>query len=99
MKINVTRNMLEIDGRVIRANDKDVNLRECLINVLAYVPASRAVAIEDKIKRYKLAKKIFENETPDISAEEIVLLKKLLNETYGPTIVGQACEILESSGV
>lgn len=52
---------------------------------------------EEKLERYRLAKKIKKAEGPiDVSSEQIVKIKKCVASLFGPSVSGQAWELLES---
>ena len=58
------------------------------------------LSADDKLKRWGIAQRIHaSNSTIDLSAEEIVLLKELINKKYpSPLTVAQAYEALDPTG-
>jgi hypothetical protein len=68
----------------------------CVEALLASYEDERALAGEEKLKRWELAMKIKKAQDPaDLSVEEISLIKKLIGKAYGALVVGQAWSMLE----
>ena len=53
---------------------------------------------DQKIARFHLALKLTDEDEPDLKAEDIVLIKKLVGKTYGPVVVGRVWAILDPQG-
>ena len=66
----------------------------CTSALLAHDPEEKN--LDNKVKKYHLHLRMFEKEEVEVTADEIVLLKKCINAAYlQPLIVGQASDILE----
>jgi hypothetical protein len=52
----------------------------------------------DKLERYELAKKLHDNDTVDLSAEQVVWLKEEIAKNFVSLISGQAWTILDPRG-
>jgi len=50
---------------------------------------------EERYKRFRLAMKIMTSDEPDLTADEIVLVKRLIGLAFGAVVVGRAYEILD----
>jgi hypothetical protein len=51
---------------------------------------------KEKIRRFRLADRIYGAKEPiQLSAEDVVLLKEVTAKTYGPLITGRAWDLLE----
>lgn len=99
MKVDFGALMTGIAGQEIKITDAGVErpftLRDVAVNALMDERAGKAEA-EEKYGRGALADRIFGCKEPIlISAEEVVLLKRLIGQTYGPLIVWRAWNILE----
>ena len=53
------------------------------------------MAGEEKLKRYKLAMLIYDNDAPELSIEDLAKIKELVGKAYVPLIVGQVWSMLE----
>jgi len=105
MKINFNQNLLNLDGKRLKINDRELTLLSISQNVLVNIltKEDETIASGEKEDRYNLALKITihkEVET-EVTAEDIVLLKKLIGKPYIPLVVGQAFLMLEgrSTGI
>lgn len=59
-------------------------------------PGEKDIEVEEKLQRADVAMRIFkEKGKVDLTAEEIVLLKKLIGKNGGPLIVRQAFDVLD----
>jgi hypothetical protein len=55
---------------------------------------------DEKIKRYALALKIFNNKKDvNLTADEIALVKKLIAKVYSPLVVGEAWRMLDPTSI
>lgn len=93
MKINLTTVITDIKGAAIKNGDDDFLLSDVCINAL--LTPDQSEEADEKVKRYKLALRCSNGADPDFSAEEIVLIKKLIAKNYPPLVVGRAFEILD----
>lgn len=88
----------------ITKDEYDIGLDECLrpmtlkskcVEALLSEAQDERATGEDKVKRYELAKAIHMNDTLDVPAEGIVLLKERIGKLYLSMIVGQVFNLLE----
>ncbi len=77
------------------AGEKVVTLGVVCTNaLLAPDPAEKS--LDEKIKKFHLHLRMFEKEEVEVTADEIVLIKKCVNVAYlQPLIVGQVSDLLE----
>ncbi len=95
VKVNVP--ILTMDGQAMKDNvdGKAVNatVKTAIVNaVLAPVQKESGI---DKVKKYELAKRIFENDEVDLNEDEITLIKVCVGENFAPIVVGQIYELLK----
>jgi len=101
MKINVNQTLKALNGDVLKDNDgqgnaKDANVKDAIINVLlASIQQGKTETGVDKVKKYELAKRIYETDEVLLSVEEIVLIKDRVGDSFGPMVVGQVFKLLE----
>lgn len=70
--------------------------RACVKALLSETQESQKESIESKMERSRLADRIYDADGDiEVSAEEIALIKKKMNEIYGALVVGQAYRMLE----
>lgn len=94
MKKNFDFNMTDIDGNILKENDKIVTAR--MIVVAALLAAEREeTAGEEKARRYDLALSINKGGEQDLKSEDIALLKKLIGKGYSPLVVGPLYKFLD----
>ena len=95
--------MIRSDAELIHPgkDNEQVTLKDVLLNALAFehphgTPGYKTETAAEKYKRGKLCFDVEEaKETISLSAEEIVLIKELINQTYGAIVYKQAVDILE----
>jgi len=94
-RVDVTQPLLSFTGEPIQANGKPLTLRNACCNVLGATFDGEKLEGKDKVARYALAQRIHSELSPFLTAEEIALLKKLLDVGYGVLVVGAAWTILD----
>lgn len=73
-----------------------LTLKRAMVNALqAMFEDERQLEGEKKLERWKLAMKIHLGGEIDLTAEEIVLVKRLVGKLYGPSVVGPVWTALE----
>lgn len=98
MRIDFSREIHDLAGKPISENGVPVTLGSvCSGALLMPYPDERNVSGEDKVKRFRLAEKVYAGGLQDITVEDAALLKQLLAKAYTPLIVGRAYGILESA--
>lgn len=99
MKVNFSIEIEDLDGIPIPKSDTDktnATVGSCCVNALMIVfKDEQNLSGEEKVKRLNLAQKIHGKPEAEVTAEEIVLIKKLVGKAYGPLIVGRVYEVLE----
>lgn len=66
-------------------------LKDALTNALIGATEGSPTAA-DKYARYRLARKVEKGGDVDLTAEDLVLLKLVVGQVYGPLVVGQVFE-------
>lgn len=108
MKIDVTQQLTELDGEPLlepvavcqqcgqMTGGKPVTLRSVATRALMMqAQGGKNPPAEDKVARYHLAMRIHGEDSPDLSPEEIVLVRQQVGEQYQPLVVGQVWEMLD----
>ena len=97
MKINTDNVLKTIDGQNLKREDNlDVSVKDVILNsLLVSFSDEMNLSGEEKVKRYALAMKVHKNAKPDLSIDDLSLIKGLIGKMYSPLIVGQMWEILE----
>lgn len=109
MKINVTKVLHDLEGATLKVPpirdakgeiiepERNLTLRKvCLDAIQAQLPNDTPDG-EEKFKRFRLAIRLSSEDEPDLSAEEITKLKRLIGLGFGALVVGRAYEILDPS--
>lgn len=102
MLIKVTETLKTFDGQTMKDNDGngnaiDATFKIALINALL-APVDKESGV-DKVKKYELAKKIYQaTDEVELTIEEVALCKKRVGEVFpNPIVVGQVTEMLEKN--
>ena len=97
MLIDFNQTLKDLDGVELKPDGKVMTLRSACTNALVNVSnLEKQIDGEEKVKRYNLATKVHDAKGPtDLEAEDIVKLKKLVGNIYGPLVVGQVHLLLE----
>lgn len=103
MKIKTEIVLMNFNGDVLQDNDgkgnlTDANLKHAIVNsLLAPLQQGKNETGVEKVKKYELAKRVYDNDEVELSAEEVSLIKERLAEVYPPLVVGQCFKILEGN--
>lgn len=98
MKVDFTKRLVNLNKEPLTLNGKECTLKAaCVEALMGAFQGEGAVTAEEKMKRFKLAKKVHaaEGET-GLAAEEVVMLKAQLNKAFGTLVVGPAFEMLDA---
>ena len=93
MKLNLKTTLKTLEGEPFKNNNKDFTLGEALANMLS------ASEEQGKMKLYILATKFYEQESIDLDASDLALVKKVVasSRAYsGSLIQGQVELLLET---
>lgn len=103
----------EVDGKKVEKKSPPFTLKTACVNVLlnsrlteivcpqcnTQIRKPEEISGEEKLKRYKLAKKIYESkDRVDIGTKDIELLKGLIAKSYPELTSGQAWSVLDPEG-
>lgn len=109
MKIDVTQQIVRLDGtpmitgkqvcqmcgQVVGESEPMTVRLAATRSLTATFRDEQSLLGDQKIARFHLALKITDEDEPDLKAEDIVLIKKLIGKMYGPVIVGRVWAILD----
>lgn len=85
-----------VDGKPVIAGDPETLATVAMRALLNITPGEKIVG-EESFKRFQIAQKFSgKKKTVELSSEEIVFVKKVIGEVFGPAIVGPTWNILES---
>lgn len=101
MKLDVTQEIKQRNGDPMIDNDGtgktvNANVRNALINALeASLKADQSDAPKKKYERSKLADKIYDNDTVELTSEEVTLIKERVGKVFGAYVVKYLWDLLE----
>lgn len=100
MKVNVTQPIMTLAGQPFVNKDESgqtspILLRTLCIGALIDQELHRKTKAEDKVRNAILAQRIYQEDAPELKAEEVAELKRLIGEMYPPLIVMRAWELLD----
>lgn len=100
-KIDFSTEMLDLNAEVIKfpenGEQKVLTLKKVAIEALQGVfEDEKSLSQEEKLKRFFLANDISKAKEPiEITSEQIVLIKQLVNKAYSTLVVGRVHQLLE----
>lgn len=109
MNIDITQQLKDLDGTPMTTGkqmcpacgqvvgeDEPLTVRVVAVKSLtAIFRDEQGVAGDEKFKRYRLALRLTDEDEPDLKAEDVVLIKKVVGKMYGPVVVGRMWAILD----
>ena len=101
MKIDFSKQIMDIAGKPIKMKDgeaeRDFILRDVAVNaILTETQESAKSDGKEKVRRFRLADKIFGAAEPiALPAEDIVLLKDMIAKAYGALVTARAWDLIE----
>jgi hypothetical protein len=98
MLINTNTVITNLTGDVMKdvgpdGETSDATLKSTIVNALLS-PVQKENGL-DKVKKYELAKKVYEADEVELTAEEITLIKARVGDAFIPMVVGRVFEMLE----
>lgn len=106
-KIDLTVELQELDGSTLeiggscpmcghKTDPKPLTVRGVLSRAVTHFEQGQPIEGEEKLRRYSLGLQFQKRDTMELTSEEVVLLKDLVNRAYlSPVVVGQVWPILE----
>lgn len=103
MRIDVTRPLKNFNGQVLAERDaagaeRPITLRDLCCTALTNTAPSEVLQGTEKMRRFALAQRIYTDDVAELLADDIVLLKKIIDSLYSVVIVGAAWTALEEGG-
>lgn len=99
MKVNVDVVLKNLNGESLKDSDGkgnviDATLKLAIVNALL-APSQKQESGIDKIKKFDLAKRVFNGSEVDLNEQDLILIKDCVNTVYPPLICGQVNEMLK----
>jgi len=83
-------------AKAVEAVSTPLTLREAACGALMGVYKDETeLSGQEKTRRWCLARKIYEDDKPDLQAEDLSLIKTLIAKRYSTAVVGRAWQMLE----
>lgn len=83
-------------AKAVEAVSTPLTLREAACGALMGVYKDEAeLSGQEKTRRWCLARKVYEDDKPDLQAEDLSLIKTLIAKRYSTAVVGRAWQMLE----
>jgi len=100
MRIDVTRPLKNFNGQVLAERDasgveRPITLRDLCCAALTNATPGETLQGTEKMRRFTLAQRIYTDDVAELLADDIVLLKKIIDTLYNVVIVGAAWTALE----
>ncbi len=99
MKIDVTQTLNGLDGKPLKNEDgTDATVRSiCIAGLMAVLDEDRGQSGEDKLKTWTLAKRLQDEDAPDLAVEDLAKLKERVGKCFGPVVVGPVFLVLDGA--
>ncbi len=99
MKIDFSKRLTNLQGQVLKDDTTGEEVTVGTICVQALLSTDREETLDgmEKVRRYELAKSIFNKEKESLSAEEVVLIKKMVGKFFTTVVAGQVLPMLDGS--
>ena len=100
MKRNFNVVLKDLKGEPIKRDNKEMVLKDIAVDCLMAPEMEngqmKRLNGQEHIRRYELAKKIYDaKESVDVDAEEISLIKTVISMNYNTFVAGPALQIIE----
>jgi hypothetical protein len=96
-KLDLTVVICDLKNKALTEAGAPLTLGAVLGNSLLSQPQHANPSADEKYKRFKLASKIATTSELEASADDIVLLKRVVGELYTALIVGRVFDLLEGT--
>lgn len=94
--MKITNQVLKAyDGSDLEVEGKKSELKNVLLNCLAYEDKDLKMTAEEKMRAFELSMDLYKNNEADFKVEDIVFIKQRLLKITSPLLYGQVCNILE----
>lgn len=97
MVFDVTKVLVSMSGEPLKESVNgvavDITLRTVIVNALLS-PVEKDSGMK-KMEKEELARKIYQNDSVDLTIEDVKLIKDCIGELYAPIVVGQCWRFLE----
>ena len=95
MKLDVTRELVNLDDKPILRGEEPLTLRDVLCNALLSTQPNKPVEGKTQVERYEMALRINKGDEVDLTLKEAATLQEQVALFYTPIITGQVWHILE----
>jgi len=95
MKLDVTRVLVNLDGKPIQSGDEPLTLRDVLCNALLSSMPNKPIEAKVQVDQYEMALRIRQEDVLTFSLKEAANFQELVARFYTPLITGQVWHILE----
>lgn len=95
-EVNFGTVLIDQDDKPIMDGDKQLTLgRAAMVALMSPQPDEQTLPADEKLRKGKLALKVYANGVLDLSVEDIALVKKYIGKTYGSLVVVRAFPLLD----
>lgn len=89
----------DLDGKPFELAGAPLTLRKAItVSLSAQFPEDANLSMEDKIKRYRLARRTHHAKAwTSFPAEDIATMKRLISKNFNPLVTGTCCDMIEGT--
>lgn len=102
MKINVKEVIKDYEEKDIfetgPEGKKSITIRIVIVNSLNSIIPQEAMSADDKSKVFQLSMKMYTEDNPDFTVDELSFIKTRVGKIYNPLVYGRICQIFDKKG-
>jgi hypothetical protein len=94
---NIDTVLCNFEGEPVQFDGKALTLRRAItVSVSAQFAEEQTLGMEEKIKRYRVARRVHHaNPWTDFPAEDLALMKRQVARNFTPMVAGLACDMID----
>ncbi len=96
MKVDMKQLVSNYEGKPLKdEQNKDYTFRDAFSIALNAQLRDEVLTAEDKNKIFQISTKIFTEDTPDLTVDQLSFVKERAGKVHSALIYGKICEIIE----
>lgn len=99
MKIKIHEVVTDYEGKAITMppDDKALTYFDVFVNALNSQINAELIPAETKSKIYQLTKKLYSSNEPNLTTDQLTLIKERVGKGYAPMVYGKVCEVIDGT--
>lgn len=103
MKINLDAPVLDYEDKPIttppdeEGATKPLTFFDVFVNALNGIGPGEQLPAETKNKIYQITRKIYLNKEPNLTPDQLILIKERVGKAYAPVVVGRVIDLIDGT--